>query len=76
MQIKHHLKNEEGETLRQLDEIKKEYAKYYKALLKTSYNIRRVASRNKSGEAIYRNHERGYQQKKRKNHCKIWSRQR
>ena len=70
IQIKHQLKNQEGETLRQPDEIKKEYTKYYKALPKTkkSNNIRRTASRNKSGEAIYRNHERRDQQKKRKNH--------
>ena len=30
--------------------------------------MRRITNRNKSGEAIYRNHERGDQQKKRKNH--------
>ena len=39
IQIKHQLKNEEGETLRQPDEIKKEYAKYYKVLLKTKQAI-------------------------------------
>ena len=39
IQTKHHLKNEEGETLRQLDEIEKEYAKYYKALLKANRAI-------------------------------------
>ena len=39
IQIKHQLKNEEGETLRQPVEIKKEYAKYYKALLKTKQAI-------------------------------------
>ena len=38
-QIKHQLKNKEGETLRQSDEIKEEYAKYYKALPKTKQAI-------------------------------------
>ena len=37
--VKHQLKNEEGETLKQPDEIKEEYAKYYKALLKKKQAI-------------------------------------
>ena len=50
---KYQLKNEEGETLRQPDKIKKEHTKYYSTSKnKTSNNIRRTASRNKSGEAI------------------------
>ena len=40
IQIKHQLKNQEGEALRQLDEIKKEYTKYYKALLKIKKAIK------------------------------------
>ena len=32
--IKHQLKNQDGETIRQPEEIKKEYSKCYKALLK------------------------------------------
>ena len=39
IQTKHQLKNKEGETLRQPDEIKKEYAKYCKAHLKTKQAI-------------------------------------
>ena len=32
--IKHQLKNQDGETIRRPEEIKKEYSKCYKALLK------------------------------------------
>ena len=35
MQIKHQIKNEEGETLQQPDKIKKEYTKYYRPPPKT-----------------------------------------
>ena len=78
IQIKHQTKNEEGETLKQPNEIKKEYTKYYRALLKIKQkrNIRRTISRNKIGETIYRNYERGDQQKKKKQTLKIWWRKR
>ena len=33
--MKSQIKNEEGETLKQPDEIMKEYIKYYRAFLKT-----------------------------------------
>ena len=39
VQIKHQIKIEEGETLKQLDKIKKEYTKYYRALLKNKQTI-------------------------------------
>ena len=41
-QIKHQLKNKEGETLRQSDEIKKEYTKYYKTLQNKQYHKTKV----------------------------------
>ena len=34
---KHKIKNEEGETLKQQEEIKNEYNKYYKTHLKTKH---------------------------------------
>ena len=57
--MKHQIKNEKGETLNQPDKIKKEYTKYFKALLKRNQAItsEEQQAEIKSGETIYRNYE-------------------